>query len=93
MTSTSQSQLEHSLFIATPKHIRHHSQRINKTLFECDTHDSIVNARASLDNSSLFAVADSQVVILCDAALGRKKHTLKKGDVRRSNPAPTGLAH
>jgi hypothetical protein len=83
MASASQTQLEQSLFIVTPNTIRCRSSVINKTLFECDAADGIVNARVSRDNSSLFVVADSQVVVLCDAARDSRKYKLNKGDVRR----------
>lgn len=74
---------ESRLFIATPNAVFFQDELTKKTLFECDTVDSIVNARASRDNSSLFAVADSQVVVLYDAARCRnKKYKLKSGDVR-----------
>jgi hypothetical protein len=83
MAYTSQPPLEQNLLITTPNAIIHHSQVTNRVLFECDTADSIANCAASRDNSSLFAIADSQVVILHDAARGRdKKYKLKNGDVR-----------
>jgi len=82
MTSASQSPLEPSLFIATADTVYHYSQLTNKTLFECDTIDSIGNIRVSKDNSGLFAVADSQVVILYDASQSKtKKYNLKSGYV------------
>jgi hypothetical protein len=84
MASVSQVQLEQSLFITTPKTISHRSWLGNKTLFDCDTADGVVNARVSRDNSSLFAVADSHIVILCDAARGSKTYKLKRGDVRHA---------
>jgi hypothetical protein len=84
MAYASQLQLERSLFIVTPSTIRCASSDVSKTLFECDTPDGIVNAKVSRDNSSLFAVADSQVVVLCDAARDRRNYKLKKGDVRQA---------
>jgi hypothetical protein len=84
MASVTQETLEQSLFIVTPITIYHHSWLGNKTLFDCATPGGIVNARVSRDNSSLFAVADSHVVILCDAARGSKTYRLKKVDVRHA---------
>jgi membrane-bound inhibitor of C-type lysozyme len=82
MTSESPLPLEQSLFIATPNAIHLRSQLATKTLFQCETDDGLVNARASKDNSSLFAVADGQVVILHDVTCGKdKKYKLKNGDV------------
>ena len=70
------------MFITTPNVIQLRSQLSNRTLFECETPDGIVNARASKDNSSLFAVADAHIVILYNAAKGKdKKYKLKSGDV------------
>jgi WD40 repeat protein len=84
MASSPISQLEQSLFIATPNTIQRHSRLVDEVLFDCDTAEGIVNAKVSRDNSSLFAVADSHVVILCDAARGNRKYKLKKGDVRQA---------
>lgn len=82
MTSLPRSPLEPSLFIATANTVYHYSQLTNKTLFECDNTDSIGNIRVSKDNSGLFAVADSQVVILYDASRSTtKRYNLKSGDV------------
>lgn len=84
MSSVSQSQLENSLFIATANTVHYRSPVVDTTVFECDNTNGIVNVRASKDNSSLFAVADSQVVILCDAARGKdKKYKLKDGQVKQ----------
>ena len=75
--------LEQSLFITTPSAIHYRSQLVDKPLFECETPNGIVNARSSKDDSSLFAVADSQVVVLCDAARGKdKRYKLRNSDVR-----------
>ncbi|KAI4670251.1 uncharacterized protein J4E79_000532 [Alternaria viburni] len=72
---------DQSLFVATPNAIYLRSQLARKKLFECETANGIVNARASKDNSSLFAIADSQVVILHDATRSRdRKYKLKNGD-------------
>ncbi|KAI8938732.1 hypothetical protein NX059_004599 [Plenodomus lindquistii] len=71
-----------SLFVATPHtaHLRS-AATSDKTLFKCETADGIVNAKASRDNSSLIAIADSHVVILYDTAQGcDRKYQLKKGD-------------
>jgi hypothetical protein len=97
MSPASQSQLEPSLFIATTNSVRYYSQLLNKTLFECDNTDGIVNVRASKDNSGLFAVADSQVVILHDASQDKaRNYTLNNGDVRQrydtcTSPLLTGF--
>jgi hypothetical protein len=81
MTSMPQSPLEPSLFIATANTVYHYSQLTSKTLFECDNTDSIRNIRVSKDNSGLFAVADSQVVVLYDASRSTtKKYNLRSGD-------------
>jgi hypothetical protein len=77
-------QSQQSLFIATPNTIRRRSRTVDEILFECHTTDSIVSARVSRDNSSLFAVADSHVVILCDTTRGNRDYRLKKGDVRQA---------
>ncbi|CAO2657145.1 Nn.00g032710.m01.CDS01 [Neocucurbitaria sp. VM-36] len=72
---------QQNLFVTTPNAIYHRSQLINNPLFECETANGIVNARASRDNSSLFVVADSHVVILCDAKRGKdKRYKLSSGD-------------
>lgn len=73
---------ERNLFIVTPETISLQAQLGDKTLFECETSDGIVNARASKNNSSLIAIADSHLVMLYDVARGRdKKYKLKNGDV------------
>lgn len=73
---------EQSLFVTTPNKIYLRTQLARETLFECETANGIVNARASKDNSSLFAIADGQVVILHDASRTKdRKHKLKSGDV------------
>jgi hypothetical protein len=70
------------LFVAMPNAVHLRSQLARKTLFECETANGIVNARASRDNSGLFAVADGQVVILHDATRSKdRKYKLKNGDV------------
>ncbi|KAF2132311.1 hypothetical protein P153DRAFT_311176 [Dothidotthia symphoricarpi CBS 119687] len=56
MTPNSPPPLEQSLFITTPNVIHFCSQLSDKTLFECTTPDSIVNARASKDNSGFTSV-------------------------------------
>lgn len=81
----SQSQFEQSLFITTPTTILLRSVHASTTLFECDETGGIINARVSQGNSSLFAVADSQIVILRDAARASRKYKLKKADVRRGD--------
>jgi len=73
---------EQSLFVTTPNKIYLRTQLACETLFECETPNGIVNARASKDNSSLFAIADGQVVILHDASRTKdRKYKLKSGDV------------
>lgn len=84
-------QLEQSLFIATSKTVHHRTQLADRTLFECDATGGITNARASKGNSSLFAVANSHVVILCHALRGSKKSKLRKGDVRQTTVTLEGL--
>ncbi|KAH4952267.1 hypothetical protein HBI38_000980 [Parastagonospora nodorum] len=79
MVSVAQ-QLEQSLFIATSKTVHSRTQLADRILFECNATGGITNARASRDNSRLFAVADSHVVMLCDALRGSKKCRLRKGD-------------
>jgi hypothetical protein len=82
MTSQFRLPIEQGLFIATPNAIHLRSQLATKTLFQCEIPDGLVNARASKDNSSLFVVADGQVVILHDVSRGKdKKYKLKNGDV------------
>jgi hypothetical protein len=82
MTSSQRLPFDQSLFVATSDTIHLRSQLARKTLFECSTANGIVNARASKDNSSLFAVADGQVVILHDAMRSKdRKYKLKNGDV------------
>jgi WD40 repeat protein len=78
MTSADQLPADFSLFIATPCAIYAHSNAARtRKLFEC-TSDGIVSARAAKDNSSLLAVADSQLVILHDPAQrGDRKYALK----------------
>lgn len=85
MASITRARLERSLFIATPNTIHYRSQLGNRTLFQCDTVDGIANARVSRDNSSLLAVADSQVVILHDVARGKDSvYRLKNEEVWRT---------
>ncbi|RYO28122.1 hypothetical protein AA0111_g6898 [Alternaria arborescens] len=72
---------EQGLFVTTPNKIYLRTQLAYETLFECETPNGIVNARASKDNSSLFAIADGQVVILHDASRTKdRKYKLKSGD-------------
>ncbi|KAI4629718.1 uncharacterized protein J4E87_002904 [Alternaria ethzedia] len=81
MANSGRLPFDQSLFVATPNAIYLRSQLARKKLFECETANGIVNARASKDNSSLFAVADGQVVILHDATRSRdRKYKLKNGD-------------
>jgi hypothetical protein len=71
-----------NLFITTPNAIYLHIDSEKSLLFECTTSDGIVNAQASKDNSSLLAVADSQLVILHDSMRGgSREYKLKNGDV------------
>jgi len=73
---------EHSLFIATPQTIHLRRPSSEKALFECETANGIVNAKASRDNSGLIAIADSHVVLLYDTTRGSdRKYTLKNRDV------------
>jgi len=75
-------QLPRNLFIVTPSAIYLHSQASKKLLFECETPDGILNARAAKDGSGLLAVADSQVVLLHDSERGNGRvYKLKSGDV------------
>ncbi|KAL1611956.1 hypothetical protein SLS60_000179 [Paraconiothyrium brasiliense] len=78
MTGADQLPAASSLFIATSSAIYAHSSSAgDRTLFECAS-DGIVNARPAKDNSSLLAVADSQLVIFHDPARrGDKKYALK----------------
>jgi hypothetical protein len=60
-----------------------HTAYTSSLLFECDSPDGILNARAAKDNSNVLAIADDHVVVLYDAEHGRdRKYTLKSGDVR-----------
>jgi hypothetical protein len=71
-----------NLFIATPSAIYLHCRPEKKIVFGCATSNGILNARASKDNSSLLAVADSHLVILHDSKCGRdRQYELKSGDV------------
>jgi hypothetical protein len=79
----SQSQSEQSLFITTPNAILLRSVHASITLFECDETGGIINARVSQGNSNLFAVADSQIVIQCNASRANSKYKLRKADVGR----------
>lgn len=67
-----------SLFIATPSAIHVQSRLTGqRLLFQCTSH-GIVNARPAKDNSSLLAIADSQLVILHDPVRrGDRKYALK----------------
>ncbi|KAF2751904.1 hypothetical protein M011DRAFT_498324 [Sporormia fimetaria CBS 119925] len=70
-----------NLFIATPNAIHLHSRFEEKILFECEAPDGILNAKHSKDNSGILAVADSQVVIICDPQKGHnRQYKLKNGD-------------
>lgn len=90
MASIERTPHEHSLFIVTSNKIIHHASSVKEALFECEYAGSIVNARASKDNSSVVAVADSQVVILYDAAHRKDKtYKLKNGHVGRRQDAET----
>lgn len=77
MTSADRLPADFSLFVATPRAIHAHSSATDeRTLFECAS-DGIVNARAA-KNSSLLAVADSQLVVLHDPVRkGDRKYALK----------------
>lgn len=71
-----------NLLITTPKTIHLQTSTGDKTIFECESADGIVNACAVPGNSSLVAIADSQGVILHDTTQPRaKKHRLKGGNV------------
>ncbi len=70
---------ERSLFIATPNAIHLRSQTGANVIFECESAEGITNARVSTDNSSLIAIADSQVVLLHDTARKREKRLRLKG--------------
>jgi hypothetical protein len=61
-------------------------------LFECSTTDGIANARVSWDNSGLFAVADSHVVILCDGTRGNRGYRLNKGGVRQAGDGSVNMS-
>ena len=82
MANSGKLPFDQSLFVATSNAIYLRSQLARKKLFQCETANGLVNARASKDNSSLFAVADGQVVILHDATRSKdRKYKLKNGDV------------
>lgn len=67
----------------TPNAIYIRSPLTNRKLLECESADGIVSAQVSSGTSSLFAVADGQIVVLHDAKLGAdKKYKLKNGDVQ-----------
>ncbi|KAF3033135.1 hypothetical protein E8E12_001616 [Didymella heteroderae] len=67
-----------NLLITTPKAIHLRAPTSNKTVFECESADGIVNASAAPDNSSLLAIADGHGVILLDTAHPRvRSHELK----------------
>lgn len=67
-----------NLFIATPNAIYvHNCLAGERSLFGCSS-DGIVNARPAKDNSTLLAIADSQLVILHDPTRkGELKYALK----------------
>ncbi|EFQ87927.1 hypothetical protein PTT_16381 [Pyrenophora teres f. teres 0-1] len=72
---------DRSLFIVTPNSIHLQSQLADRTVFECQTLDSILNARASKDKCGVIAVADGQIVLLHDETRGKnRKYKLKSGD-------------
>lgn len=76
---------ERSLFITTPNAIHLRSRTGSKLLFACKSADGIATARAPADDSSVLAVADSQVIILYDTTREqRTKHKLRGGDVSTS---------
>jgi hypothetical protein len=80
--STTHLPAHHNLFIVTPNAIHLYSRSKRRTLFECETSDGILNARAAKDNSALLAVADNHLVMLYDAAKGNdRQHKLKSGEV------------
>ncbi|KAJ4333134.1 hypothetical protein N0V87_007863 [Didymella glomerata] len=69
-----------NLLITTPDSIHLRTPAGDKTVFECQSADGIVNACAAPNNSSLLAIADSHGVTLHDTAQPReKKHKLKGG--------------
>ncbi|KAF3035044.1 hypothetical protein E8E11_001029 [Didymella keratinophila] len=71
---------DRNLLITTPNSIHLRTPAGDKTVFECESDDGIVNACAAPDNSSLLAIADSHGVLLHDAAQPRnRKHKLKGG--------------
>ncbi|KAF2877193.1 hypothetical protein BDV95DRAFT_463201, partial [Massariosphaeria phaeospora] len=81
MPTTSQLPPDHNLCVTTPSAIYFHTSSTRRRLFQCATPEGILNARAAKDNSGLLAVADSQLVILFDAARGRdREYRLKSGD-------------
>ncbi|KAI1508776.1 WD40 repeat protein [Pyrenophora tritici-repentis] len=81
MTNMRHPLADRSLFIVMPNSIHLRSQLADRTVFECHTLDSIVNARASKDKCGVFAVADGQIVLLYDETRGKnRKYKLKTGD-------------
>lgn len=87
MTNSDPLPFDQSLFIATSNAVYLRSPLANKKLFECESANGIVSARASHSNSSPFAVADGQIVILHDATLGAdKKYKLRNNDVQCLRP-------
>lgn len=93
MASLPQLPPECSLFVATPQTVHLRSLAAgNRILFECETPNGVVNAKASRDNSSLIAIADSQVVILHDTKRGSdREYKLQKSDVSRARVLPHNL--
>ncbi|KAF1923371.1 uncharacterized protein M421DRAFT_406859, partial [Didymella exigua CBS 183.55] len=75
----------YNLLITTPNTVLLRTLQGDQTIFECESANGIVNARAATNNSSLLAIADRHVVILHNTARPReKKHRLTGGsDVPR----------
>jgi hypothetical protein len=82
-----------NLLITTPDSIHLRTPAGDKTVFECQSADGIVNACAAPNNSSLLAIADSHGVTLHDTAQPReKKHKLKGGGVSSKDHNSVDLA-
>lgn len=76
---------ERNLLITTPNTVHLRSQTGDRVVFQCESADGIAKAYAATDNSSVLAIADSQVVVLHDTTRPReKKHKLSGGDVSSS---------
>lgn len=81
---------ERKLLITTSNAIHLRSQTGGRIVFECESAEGIMNACATTDNSSLLAVADSQLVLLHDTAQTRvKKHKLRYKDAGSIDPHRT----